>query len=215
MAVRGRPRTFDREQALRSALEVFWERGYDGATLEELQTAMGGIAPPSFYAAFRSKDQLFREAVELYRATMGARMLGALDGPTARESVEALLHEAAVCFCSNDGPRGCLLILGAMNSTRANKEAYDHLHAVRQQGPEVIRKRIVRGVSDGDVPAGAPVAEIVSFYTTVLNGMAVRARDGASRQELRSTADAAMGAWDPLVKPRGRAAAARRARKSA
>ena len=55
MAVRGRPRTFDREQALRSALEVFWERGYDGATLEELQAAMGGIAPPSFYAAFRSK----------------------------------------------------------------------------------------------------------------------------------------------------------------
>jgi AcrR family transcriptional regulator len=199
MAPRGRPRTFDREQALRSAMEVFWARGYDGATLEELQAAMGGIAPPSFYAAFGSKDQLFREAVDLYRTTVGGRILHALDATTARDGIGGLLRAATEQFCGGEGPRGCLVVLGALNCTRANKDAHDHLHALRQQGSEIIRNRIVRGVADGDVPAGAPVSEMASFYTPVLHGLAVRARDGASRQALMAAADAAMAAWEPLV----------------
>ena len=140
MAPRGRPRTFDREQALRSAMEVFWARGYDGATLEELQAAMGGIAPPSFYAAFGSKDRLFREAVDLYRDDHGrARCCGALDAPTAREGDRGLLRAATEQFCSGDGPRGCLIVLGALNCTRANKDAHDHLQPSASRAPKIIR----------------------------------------------------------------------------
>jgi AcrR family transcriptional regulator len=210
MAPRGRPRTFDRAQALRSALEVFFARGYDGATLDELQAAMGGIAPPSFYSAFGSKDRLFREAVDLYYATMGQVMRGALDAPTAREGVAALLREAANRFCSGDGPRGCLVIMGALNCTRGNKEAHDYLHALRQEAPDILRARLARGVSEGDVPAGAPIADMAAFYTTVVHGLALRARDGASRQTLIAVGHAAMEAWDPLVrKTRGRRPARR------
>lgn len=200
MTARGRPRTFDRAQALQSALGVFWARGYDGATLEELLAAMGGIAPPSFYSAFGSKEQLFREAVDLYHASMGAVMQKALDAPTARAGVAGLLHEAAHQFCRGDGPRGCLLVLGALNSTRGNKEAHDYLHALREKSSDVIRRRLARGVSDGDLPAGTPISDLASFYTTVVHGLAVRARDGASRQALTSVADMAMAAWDPLVR---------------
>lgn len=199
MAARGRPRNFDRDQALHRAMEVFWARGYDGATLEELQTAMGGITPPSFYAAFGSKDQLFCEAVDLYRKTVGERTLCALETPTAREGIAGLLRSATEQFCSGDGPRGCLIVLGAINCTRINKDAQDHLHAIRQQGPEIIRQRLARGVADGDVPNGAPLADMASFYTTILQGLAVRARDGASHQTLLAAVDAAMAAWDPLV----------------
>ena len=91
----GRPRSFDRKVALRRAMEVFWALGYEGATLNELQEAMGGITPPSFYAAFGSKEQLFREAVELYSTTLGVPMMQALEeGPSARASIEALLNAA-------------------------------------------------------------------------------------------------------------------------
>jgi AcrR family transcriptional regulator len=201
MATRGRPRTFDREQALKSAIDVFWARGYDGATLEELQAAMGGIAPPSFYAAFGSKDQLFREAVTHYHKEMSGRFLGALaTAPTAKEGIEGLLRAAVDTFAGGEGPRGCLIMLGALNCTRANKGAHDYLLELRQQGPDAIRQRLTRGVADGDVPAGAPVSDLVSFYTTVLQGLAIRAHDHASRQALTAAVDAAMGAWDPMMR---------------
>ena len=199
MASRGRPRTFDREQALRSALEVFWARGYDGATLEELLEAMGGIAPPSFYSAFGSKDRLFREAVDLYYAGMSKVMGVALEAPTARGAIERLLHTAVDQFGGSDGPRGCLIVLGATNATRGNKAAHDHLKSLRNEAPDIIRARLARGVKDGDVPAGAPIADMALFFTTVLHGMAIRARDNGSRQVLTTIADAAMTAWDPLV----------------
>src|SRR5687767_8617357 len=125
MTSSGRPRSFDREQALRSAMEVFWARGYDGTTLQDLQAAMGGIAPPSFYAAFGSKEDLFMEAVDLYRRVVGARSIQALEGPpTARASIEAMLRETVNAFSGRGAPRGCLLVTGAI--TCASPRIQDH-----------------------------------------------------------------------------------------
>src|SRR5688572_259665 len=107
MARRGRPRSFDRELALLSARDVFWKLGYEAATLADLQDAMGGITAPSFYSAFGSKEGLFREVVELYCKTEGEAPLRVLnEGPTARDSIEAILLAAAES-CSQPGkPRG-------------------------------------------------------------------------------------------------------------
>ena len=200
MAPRGRPRSFDREQALRSAMDVFLARGYDGTTLEDLQAAMGGIAPPSFYAAFGSKDQLFREAVTVYHASMSERFLSRLAAPTAREGIEGLLRAGVDTFAGGEGPRGCMVVLGALNATRADTQVHEYLRELRDQGSEAIRRRLLRGIADGDVPAGAPVSELTSFFTTVMQGMAIRAHGGASRQALSATVDAAMAAWDPLMR---------------
>ena len=200
MKPRGRPRSFDREQALRSAMDVFMARGYDGTTLEDLQAAMGGIAPPSFYAAFGSKDQLFREAVTVYHATMSQRFLSRLTAPTAREGIEGLLRAGVDTFAGGEGPRGCMILLGALNCTRANADVHEYLKELRDQGPAVIRQRLLRGIADGDVPADAPVSDLTSFYTTVMHGLAIRAHGGASRQALASSVDAAMAAWDPMLR---------------
>lgn len=205
MATRGRPRTFDRQEALQRAVGVFLARGYDGATLEDLQTAMGGIAAPSFYAAFGSKESLFLEVVELYRSTVGDRGRQALDGPTVREAVEGMLRVSADTFLDTKGPRGCLLMLGAMNCTRANKDVHDLLRTMRQQIPELIRKRLERAVADGELPAGLDLAGVASFYTTVLNGLAIRARDGASPSALRAAVEGAMAAWTGLTSDHTRA----------
>jgi AcrR family transcriptional regulator len=203
MARTGRPRSFDRAETLRQAMTVFWRLGYEGATLEDLQAAMGGISPPSMYAAFGSKENLFREAAELYAATIGGRPARALAAqPTARAAVQAMLHEAADLFCTPGMPAGCLVVTGAINCAPASKGVHDHLQQFRQQAPKLIQDRLEQAVADGDLPAGRDLAAIASFYATVLHGLAIRAHDGAPREALMAAADAAMAAWDQLTAAR-------------
>ncbi len=199
MARTGRPRTFDRDKALRSAMVLFWEQGYDGVTLEDLQLAMGGITPPSFYAAFGSKEKLFREVVDLVVSTVGAKPAEVLDAQTtARGAVEAMLRESVKVFCGVDRPRGCLLVLGSMSCTRAHKVLQDLLLALRRQVPKAIKRRLERGVIDGDLPSGVDLTAIAAFYTTVLSGLAVSAREGMPRTALTAAVNGAMAAWSEL-----------------
>jgi AcrR family transcriptional regulator len=199
---RGRPRAFDRDEALRAAMKVFWEKGYEGASLEELQSAMGAISPPSFYAAFGSKERLFFEAVELYVETVGSRPIQALESAsTARAGIEAMLREAIDIYCDPNTPNGCLVILSAINSAPANKSVQDHMRAYRNRTPGLIRKRLERGVVEGDVPKGADLEPLVSLYASLVHGLPMRARDGASRDELLAAVAGAMAAWDRLIGP--------------
>ena len=203
MAQPGRPRSFNREKALQSAMEVFWALGYEGAILEDLQIVMGGITAPSFYAAFGSKEKLFLEAVELYRRTVGILPMDALtQSATARAAIEAMLRAAADCFCRRDKPHGCLIVLGTMNCSRASSKVQKHLLTLRLQRGEQIKRRLERGVAEGDLPADADVPALASFYTAVLLGICMHARDGASRKALMAAAGGAMAAWDNLVEKR-------------
>lgn len=203
MASRGRPRSFDRDVALRQALIVFREHGYEGATLSVLLAAMGDISPPSFYAAFGSKEALFEEAVALYRETIGAEQSYALDEDLpARAAIETTLRTVATSFCKPGEPRGCMLVVGALNGSSAAPQ--DLLRKCRQQGAKRIVKRLKQAVADGEIPASVDVGALGSFYTTVLHGLAIQAGDGVSRDALLSIVDCAMAAWDRLVGTRKR-----------
>jgi AcrR family transcriptional regulator len=201
-APRGRPRSFDRDKALERAMEIFWERGYDGASLEDLLKAMGGLTPPSFYAAFGSKEDLFIEVVELYQRLNGTGPVVALEtGATARESIAAMMETAVESFDQPGVGRGCLLVLGAPTRTRTNAAAHDKLRSMRQMPAEMIRRRLKRAISEGELPASIPLEQIAAFYATVAHGLAIHARDGVPRKTLMATVDAAMAAWDSLTSP--------------
>ncbi|MFG8435089.1 TetR/AcrR family transcriptional regulator [Pseudomonas aeruginosa] len=199
MAKRGRPCGFDREQALRRALDVFWEAGYEGATMAALKEAMGGICAPSMYAAYGSKEALFRSAVELYLSQECQLSKGAFALPTARESIAALLESAAVSYTTEGKPRGCLVDLSTTNFSPANKGVEDYLRDHRRRAARLLRERFARGVADGDVPAGADLDALTSFYSSVLQGLSIQARDGASHQQLLAIGRCAMAAWDSLL----------------
>jgi AcrR family transcriptional regulator len=200
MTTRGRPRSFDRQVALRQAMQVFWALGYEGATLNELQEAMGGIAPPSFYAAFGSKEELFREAVELYSRTLGTPMMRALEeGRTALDSIRALLDAAIESFCKPGLPRGCFLVFGAFNQLLSNKNVDDYVRGLRVRRQKAIQKRLQRGVEEGELPTTLDLAAMAAFYTTVIDGLAIQARDGVPQKVLRFSVNCAMAAWDPVI----------------
>lgn len=206
MATRGRPRTFDREEALRRAMEVFWDKGYDGASMADLTQAMG-INSPSLYAAFGSKAALFEEAATLYDSTEGLATDRALkEEPTARASIRALLRNTAEVFAAKGKPRGCLVILSSSQGAARQDGVDASLRARREQLRDALCARLRRGIKEGDVPAGTDVPSVASFYLTVLEGLSIQSRDGASKKVLLGIADSAMAAWDALTasEPRAR-----------
>jgi len=202
MAKRGRPAGFDRAVALQRALELFWARGYDGVTLDDLQVAMGGISPPSFYHAFRSKEALFQEIADLYIASVCAPPVRALEeAATAREGVEAMLRRGVESFTQPGKPKGCLLHTGTRNAP-SRPGPHTYLKTARLHAPEAITTRLRRGVAEGNVSPEADLQYIVEFYVTVAHGLAIRAGDGATRPELMRAVDGAIAAWAEIARPR-------------
>ena len=191
---------FDREQALKDAMEVFWTRGYDGASLEDLQKAMGGISPPSFYAAFGSKEALFREVVTRYRTSMGERVLKALMAPMVRDGIEGMMRAAIETFLENPKAPGCVIVLSAINNTRTSQEVHAFLRNMRCEGNEMIKARLAEAVKAGELPSGLKLDEIADFYTTFMHGLAIRARDGATKAQMIAAANGAMAAWPELTR---------------
>lgn len=200
MATRGRPRTFDPDTALQQATEVFWERGYEGTSLSDLAGAMG-IASASIYACFGSKADLFRRVMELYGTTYGGPPKRALDEhPNARTAIQQMLRATADQITLADAPHYCMLILAAPTGAVENHAVREFLADIRRAQFTAIKERLDRGVADGDlVVSDAGVDAIARYYATVVQGLSVQARDGATRDELEAVITCAMAGWDVFV----------------
>lgn len=201
MAGRGRPRSFDRTDALERAMEVFWRLGYEGASMADLTAAMG-INSPSLYAAFGCKDALFREAVEHYAATAGSSTLRALqEASSARAAIRGALRASVESSTRPERPQGCLLVLGATNCSTQNLDLQQYLRDRRHCHAAELRLRIERALAEGELPPGTDTAALTAFYVTLLQGLALQARDGTPRESLLAVAEQAMAVWDRAATP--------------
>jgi AcrR family transcriptional regulator len=200
VVTRGRPRTFDPDTALRQALDLFWERGYEGTSLNDLAEAMG-IASASIYACFGSKQDLFRKVMAVYGRTSGEPPRRALrEQPTARAAIEAMLRATADQITGPDTPHYCMLILAAPTGAVENNAVREFLADIRRDMHTTIKDRLARGFTDGDLTAPpASLDAIARYYTTVVQGLSIQARDGATRAELETVITCAMAAWDTLT----------------
>ncbi len=190
----GRPRNFDMDEALKRALEVFWRKGYEGATICDLTAAMG-INPPSLYAAFGNKEGLFRKALDRYTEMHDEVLRGALARPKAKDGIAALLSKTVDALTDKSTPPGCLLVQGIAGAGDHDQCIRDQLSARRAANEKTIRERLKRAKSEGELPASADPAALARFIATVTQGMAVQAAGGASRKELEAVATTAMRAW--------------------
>jgi AcrR family transcriptional regulator len=190
----GRPRAFDMDQALDRALDVFWRKGYEGATLCDLTSAMG-INPPSLYAAFGNKEGLFRKALDRYWHLQAESRAAALGAPTAREVAERLLKGTAKFLSDPCHPKGCLAVQGALACGADAECARRELEARRRASQAQIRDRFKRAKKEGDLAADADPATLARYLSTVIEGMSVQAASGASRKELERVAETALRAF--------------------
>lgn len=194
---RGRPRAFDAEQALDSALRVFWKQGYQGAALSELTDAMG-LSKPSLYAAFGDKEALYLKALERYATHYLAGPMQLLDTTTSgREAVAAYLRAMARLFADRSQPGGCFIANGIADTEGPTTPpaVQEALHGALRAAEQRMRQRIEQALQAGELHPDASPAELASLYLTVLTGLAVLAKSGESPQKLMRVVDAAMVAW--------------------
>jgi AcrR family transcriptional regulator len=192
--VMGRPRSFDMGGALDNAMEVFWRRGYDGATLAELTRAMG-IRPPSLYAAFGNKEGLLKAALARYAERRAEHMAEILGAPTAREVASRLLFGFADKQTDPSNPPGCLLVQGGLACGAGSENVPFELAARRSETECELRERFERAKAEGDLPEEADPAALARYLSSVTAGMGVMAASGSDRAALREVASVALAAF--------------------
>lgn len=187
MASAGRPRTFDTEQALIKAMHVFWEKGYEGTTMADLIDSIG-MKAPSIYAAFGNKDALFREVVQCYLPIVTTSQLGALNNsPNIYAAVENALKECVGLFTGKDNPHTCLIMTAAINAAPEHAEHVETLKNLREEYKSVWKKRFEMAKTEQQLVPDADPTALADYFTTLIQGMAIKAKDGASLTSLEST----------------------------
>ncbi|WP_211455723.1 TetR/AcrR family transcriptional regulator [Comamonas sp. PE63] len=196
----GRPREFDRDQALERAMLAFWQRGYEGTSMADLVQAMG-IASARIYAAFGSKQALFREAIQRYESGAGCFADRALaEESLVREAISRMLRDAATTYTEPSRPQGCMVVMAATNFAQENEEVAAWLAVHRRQRTQSIINRLQRAMDEGELRQDTDVQALGDFYATQLHGISVQARDGISRSRLLAAAAAAIGVLDQALR---------------
>lgn len=194
IACKGRPREFDIDEALASALQLFWSKGYEGTSLTDLTTAMG-ITRPSLYAAFGNKEELFRKALDLYEREKLAFVSEALDAPTSRQVAERLLHGALQMQTSECQPRGCLRVISSVTCGTEAESVRADLMARRVSSQQAICERMQRAKAEGDLAPHADAEGLCNYLLAILQGMSVQAGSGATKEQLETLVETSLAMW--------------------
>ncbi|AMV45868.1 TetR/AcrR family transcriptional regulator [Paraburkholderia caribensis] len=202
MVQRGRPRTFDRDAAIISAMHLFWEHGYESTSLSQLKAAIGGgISAPSFYAAFESKEALYKEALARYMELYGkvTRSLHDTSLPP-REGVLLALLRSARMQTESGHPKGCMVALGVVEASSIGSEAVTQLlREVRSRTRAGFRTCVARGIKSGELRSSTDPTSLSIALDSFFQGLSVLARDRIKYAVIEKAVTDAMGIWDAAV----------------
>jgi len=195
----GRPRAFNRDEAVAAAMHLFWEHGFESTSLAQLRAAMGDISAASFYAAFESKEALFREVVDQYIASYGQVSESFRDTSISpKAAIEQGLRRSARMQTERSHPLGCLLVLSAVTCSPEHNHIQEILAKERQKVRSWLNDCIERAVANGQLPDSTDIAMLVTLFETFLRGISTQARDDVPFEVIDAAITQLMSIWDVL-----------------
>jgi AcrR family transcriptional regulator len=187
----GRPREFSEQRALNDAMRVFWDKGYEGTSLDDLTKAMG-INRSSLYSTFGDKESLFQKVIANYWDGPLASLRDALDAPTARSVIELLLRGSARFLGDPSHPRGCLSLQGALACGSGAERVEQSMIDWRNSWLMLLQKRLQRASAEGDLSKDVNPKDLARLVAILMNGLAVQAVNGATPVELQRAVEMAL-----------------------
>ncbi|MFJ9620930.1 TetR/AcrR family transcriptional regulator [Streptomyces sp. NPDC101181] len=194
----GRPRSFDADEALENAMRVFWQNGYEGASLPDLLEAMG-ISRTSMYAAFGNKEELFRKALARYAEGPASYGAQAMAEETAHRVATVFLRGAVRSSTLPGYPTGCLSLRASLIGGESGQTIRNLLAAWRDETGTLLTERFRRAVDEGDLATGTSPELLARYLMTIGNGVAIQAAGGAERADLERIVDAVLQSWPPAL----------------
>lgn len=188
---RGRPRAYDPELALAQAADVFWKKGYDGTSLDDLAAATG-MNRPSLYAAFGDKHELYLKTLQRYRDQARTDSLSLLEDDPSLRIYLSRFYKSALDLYVAGGPRGCFTVSTATTQATADPAVRAFLSASIRGTDAFLREIIVKAQDRGEIARSADATALAQVATAALHTLAVRARAGVPRKELDALAAAAI-----------------------
>jgi AcrR family transcriptional regulator len=185
----------DRTVALEVAARLFWEHGYEGTSIAELTQAMG-VTPPSLYATFGSKEELYRQALDHNIERETKRRSEALQGEmTAYDAIAFYLHDVAQGVTDPSKPRGCIVSNAVLQHSEESEAVAQAVAARREASIQAVKTRFDRAITEGELPNETDTDALARFYAAVVQGMSAQACDGACTATLERIVDIALSAW--------------------
>lgn len=192
---RGRPKCFDEQEALQKAMMLFWKYGYEATAMSDLTKALN-LTAPSIYSTFGDKSQLFHACLDYYLKHEACSLdLIFQQAETAKVAIELYLYENLKKLLQQDKPTGCMLVTATMNCSEQHQPLQHDLLLKRQQVKEKIYQRLQQGVEDGDLSSDADIQAMKDYYSTVIQGLTMQARDGVAIEQLENVVTLALKTW--------------------
>ncbi len=185
---RGRPRKFDEHAAINGAMLLFWEKGLSATSLDDLAKAMQ-MNRPSIYNAFGNKDDIYRKAVSKFCGQLDHGLKEILEGvPKLRDGLIAFYDSAIEVYCGNNPAMGCLMVCTAPSEAISHPRVGEDLRELISRLDKRLAERLRKAQTDGELSTEIDTGLTAKRLQATLQTLALRARTGASKRELRRIA---------------------------
>ncbi len=182
-----RTRQFDERQALIAAMLVFWEKGYEGTSISDLESAMG-LGRTSIYNTFGNKRRIFGRILECYRESVMSALFVAMDAaPDIREGARRLLNASLGIHFDDTYPGGCLVVLSLLEKDQHDAQARASLEQTIQELKKALQTRLTAAKKSGELAQNLDTGTTATTIASVMAGMMVLGKANFSKSIMKKT----------------------------
>ncbi len=191
-----RTKQFDERQVLVSAMLVFWEKGYEGTSIQDLEAAMG-LNRTSIYNAFGNKREIFGRVMGCYKESVMSALITAMDStPDIREGIRRLLNGALDIHFDTDNPGGCLMVLSVLESSQHDTRTQDSMAQAIHDLKDLLQARLTKAKRAGELSKGLDTGSTANTIATTMAGMMVMGKANFTRAALKKTVNQVVSLLD-------------------